>query len=262
MSRFQKRALRRSLIIGIGWLFFSWKYLSTWRFTNISGFLTILSLWLWIGRKQEWIWGASLFFGWLTLISLVFSIIPIYTAKPSLDAFYATKFPTLTCLQDKLPTSLLLWGKEYAAQSSPSLQDICARAFPIYVWQPIHIVDTWAIIINLGNASSIYIQWPTNGTLQKNTTGYTFLAPSITQISHYTPNGWTSAANPLQVSLAQTYKQEKKDYLEKNYPRTREQSSQLTKIAMRKMKILGLFNREFNEYIKNLEFYLTEKEQF
>lgn len=259
MSDYQKKVLYRSLIIGALWIFFAQKYLFVWWWVSISGFLTIVSLGLRMWWKQAGMWTVALICSVISFVGFLFGAIPVYTARPTLDAFYATKFPTIQCIQDKMPTTLSIWKIDYSTKSLPSINDICNRTFPLYVGQQISRKDTGAVVIDLGNASSIYLEGPIAGSLAKTDTWYIFDRKQATgRAVFYWSGSMDNAIESIQFSIASTYQREKKAYLENNFPRAREQSVWLTKIAMYKMKILGLFNREFNNYVKNLEYYIQE----
>ncbi len=259
MSVYQKRVLYRSVIIGAVWIFFAQKFLFVWWRVSISGFLTIVSLGLRMWWRQDGMWTFALMLSIITFIGFLFGVIPVYTARPTLDAFYATKFPTIQCIQDKIPSSLSLWKIEYTAKSLPSINDVCNRAFPVYVGQLISRKDTGAVVVDLGNASSIYLEGPIVWMIAKNSTWYVFDRKQATgRAVFYWSNDSNYAIESIQYTIKNSFEQEKKTYLKKNFPRAREQSVWLTKIAIYKMKILGLLNREFNNYVKNLEYYMQE----
>lgn len=259
MSLYQKKVLYRSIIIGALWIFFAQKYLFVWWRVSISGFLSIVFLWLRMWWRQAGIWIVALFSSMLTFLGFLFGAIPVYTATPSLDAFYASKFPTLQCKENTAPLLVQIWKIEYTNKTLPSINDLCNKNFPIYVGQQLSWNDSGVLIINIGNGSSFYIQGPVIGNLTKTTTWYTFdREKGAGKLLFYWPDAKNDLAQMDQLSITSEYIQEKKAYLQKNFPRTREQSVRMTKVAIAKMKILGLFNREFNNYVKNLQYYMEE----
>lgn len=260
MSTYQKKVLFWSFVIGI-WRFFFWQnYLEMGLWVSISWALTVIFLWLWMWRKQDWIWFLASVFSVLTLVQLIFGLIPVYKHKPSLERFTSSRFPTIRCINTQRPQQLSIQNTNIT-NTTNLIDTVCSHwAYPIYIWQSFSRADTGSLVIDFGNWNNTYLQGPIWWSLQKTVTGFRFQQTSWLPavVSYYYIDGDTTPRSSLQKQLSDEYFFAKKEYLETNFPRQRAHSKTLTKIAQRKMKILGFLNREFNDYNKNLDFYLQE----
>ena len=214
-------------------------------------------MWLWIGRNQKWIGFIGIVWIALTALSFIFSVIPVYNATPSLDTFYATQVPAIIC--DNSIDNTIITIDDISIRMS----DVCARwTFPILANQQLTINDPQQMLISLGMGSSIIITWPAKGSINRTTNNdgiisYTFIKKNGTWL-YYNPSGGEQIFDGRQISIANTFQHDKKVYLQKNYKRTREEAPSITKIALRKMRLLSLIDRSYNDKIHNLEFYLNK----
>ncbi len=135
-----------------------------------------------------------------------------------------------------------------------SMSDICKRgSFPIIIQQRITPQTDAPILINLGMGKSILLPPSTEGIVARSTDNegkvYTLQTTSPINTGSMTLN---------QVRIARQYADDKKSFLQKNYPWKREHAPSITKIAIRKMRLLGLIDRSYHDKITHLEFYMRE----
>lgn len=251
MSQFQSNILFWAILIAILWLYFCIGILDIDTYVWVLWALSSLTLGLWLWWNQKamgFIWGILSI---LTAWAFVFSIIPVYNYKPTLDVFYATQIPSIQC-NDSVN------GTIYINTLTISMADICKRwKFPLLVEQRISSTISGWVTINLwfGNSAIIYnwYKWVLTRIDNNWQSQYTL---STTQAWDLTPTQWVQ--NPIQSAIRQSYLQNKKDYLQKNFPWAWEYAPSMTKIALRKMRLLSLIDRSYNDKISSLEYYLQE----
>lgn len=194
--------------------------------------------------------------GFLSLFLFIFTIIPVYTHTPSLDGFNTNTFPVIRCIENNEPSNITVQINAYVTKNNSNNQICSQNGFPLYVGQKVTRTDTGSIVIDIQNGSSIFIQWPANWSLQRTNNWYIFPTNAAKVVSPFTP-GQSNYENPLQYALFSDHERAKKEYLKANFPRERENSRVLTQVAIWKMRILGVFNREHSDAVKNLNYYLN-----
>lgn len=253
MTRFQSRTLIWSIIIWWLWFYFIYSILHLWLYLSITGAVTIIVLWLWIWRQQKWLWFIGMIMSIIIAIQIFFTAIPVYTAKPTLDVFNTRQIPFLSCDINNAPATISIDGNAIARPL------LCGKGnFPLYVWQDVSWNNTWIVIIGLGFGKSVAIEWPGRWQLTRtHTSWYSFVVTAWIS-TYYEPLANTTAGNGIQYVIAQNYKTEKQAYIRENFPWVWENAPLLSQLALRKMKIISVFDRSYNDHIKNLQFYLHE----
>ncbi len=253
MSRFQSKIMIRTLIISLWWAYFSYSLIGLWLFGSIQWAISILLIWVWMWRRQTGIWFLAIVSCCITCLQYVFSVIPTYDHKPSLDIFLASQVPFISCIPRDTPKTIILNNESIWTEK------ICTRTtYPIYIGQEIQLPQTGAVIVWYGNGASTHIMWPAKGSLQR-TSWWVYTIQLIQWTgSTYNPQGSWYAYHPQQYTIASTFQENKKTYLQKNYKRVREEAPLLTKVAIRKMRILGIVDRSYSTQIDHLQFYMQQ----
>ncbi len=135
-----------------------------------------------------------------------------------------------------------------------SMSDICKRgSFPIIIQQHITPQTDAPILINLGMGKSVLLPPSTEGIIARSTGNEekSYILQTTIPLS-------TGSMTLNQVRIARQYADDKKSFLQKNYPWKREHAPSITKIAIRKMRLLGLIDRSYHDKITHLEFYMRE----
>lgn len=248
MSQFQTNTLFGAVIIAILWYTFCVYILHIDAYVGWLWVTASICIWLWIGRNQKRLWFVGTVFTCLTVVWFLFSAIPVYNYSPSLDILHASQIPQIICDSSNS-------GKITVESTEVDMSDICKRGFfPILVNQTIKVNTRNPITIDLwlGNSASLAPATTSKIQLQDKNTAmpYTFSS-----------SNWIEINNKLDskhIAINQDYSIKKKDYLQKNFPWKREYAPSTTKIALRKMRLLSLIDRSYNDKVKNLEFYLQE----
>ncbi len=186
-----------------------------------------------------------------TTLSFLFSIIPVYNHKPTLDIFYATQVPSIEC------DNTLQWVIEINTITI-SMNDICKRwRFPILIEQQLKSNISWGVLLNLSMGNSIIVyKWFVWILKRTDNTWVPQFTVNVKQEWEKPSQLWLQTSK--QIDIRQSYEQDKKEYLQKNFPWVWEHAPRMTKIALRKMRLLGLIDRTYSDKISYLEFYLQE----
>lgn len=183
----------------------------------------------------------------ITALGFIFSIIPVYNYNASLNTFYAWEIPSIIC-------DISAQGSVIIDAMSVNMNDICKRNnFPLLTEQAIDVQTNQPILINLAMWQSVILppqyKWILKRSIEEGIPRYSF-------------NTAIPESNTEQVTNQDTIKQSflkrKREYLQKNYPWKREYAPTITKIAIRKMRLLSLIDRSYNDKISRLEFYMKE----
>jgi hypothetical protein len=246
MSTFQTNTLFSTITIAILWLIFCIKILSIDIYVWVLWAITSLCIWLRIWRNQKRMWFVGWVFSILTALSFLFSVIPVYDYKASLQWLYAWEIPTIICNQSNKGTISI-------DSLTISMSDICKRNwFPLLTEQTIDIQTTQPLLINLAMGDSILLDPEYKWTLKRNIVDW---MPQFT-LSPLPEKQTTQNLN--QTSIQQSFLKKKQDYLHKNFPRKREYAPTITKIAIRKMRLLSLIDRSYDDKVRSLQFYMKE----
>lgn len=200
-----------------------------------------------MGRNQKrmgfvW-WVLSI----LTALWFLFSIIPVYTHNTSLNTFYAWEIPSVVC-DTSVQWKILIDSLDI------TMDDVCKRTwFPLLSEQIIEIQTNKSVLINLAMWDSVVIspwyKWAIKRTIEEWIPRYNFDTPIPKTTEQQTTN---------QDTIKQSFNQKKREYLQKNYLWEWENAPTITKIAIRKMRLLSLIDRSYDEKISRLEFYMRE----
>ncbi len=246
MSNFQTNTLFWAIFIAVFRLIFCISILGIDIYVWVLWAISSITMWLWIWWNQKWMWFVWWVLSIITALWFVFSIIPVYTYNASLNSFYAWEVPTIVC-----DTSIK--GNIAIDTMSITMNDICNRTwFPLLTEQSIEIQTTEPVLINLAMWQSIILppayKWIIKRTIVEWIPTYNFNTPI--------PNS-TTQQSTNQETIKQSFLKKKREYLQKNYPRKREYAPTITKIAIRKMRLLSLIDRSYDEKISRLEFYMN-----
>lgn len=248
MSNFQTNTLFGAILIAIFWLIFCINIIAIDAYVWVLWAISSLCIGLRIGWNQKWMWFLGWILSMLTALWFFFSIIPVYKYNASLSAFYASQVPSIVC-DSSIEWSILIDTMKV------SMTDVCKRWwFPLLSEQMIDIQTTQPVLINLAMGNSTTLQpaykWVIKRTIENWIPLYTLSNPT----------GTTNQQTTNQYMVKQDFQQAKKEYLQKNYPRKREYAPSITKIAIRKMRLLSLIDRSYKDKVSSLEFYMNEIE--
>ena len=246
MSNFQTNTLFWAIFIAIFWLIFCISILEIDIYVWVLWAISSITMWLWIWWNQKWMWFVWWVLSIITALWFVFSIIPVYTYNASLNSFYAWEVPTIVC------DTSIKWNITIDTINI-TMNDICNRTwFPLLTEQSIEIQTTEPVLINLAMWQSIILppayKWIIKRTIVEWIPTYNFNTPI--------PNS-TTQQSTNQETIKQSFLKKKREYLQKNYARKREYAPTITKIAIRKMRLLSLIDRSYDEKISRLEFYMN-----
>jgi len=219
-------------------------------YVGILGGITILFIGyrLFYNQKRQ---GNLVFIGvFCTVLSFLFSLIPTYNAIPSLDAFRAMQIPKIVCDITHSWSSLLL------NDTTLSMKTICSRtAYPLFVGQTIaqEKETPWNTTIDLGKWASIALQPGSTATITWSWWIYNAIFQEWSWIEY---TGFATLTNTLQYNIARSYQLQMKQYVRNQYKRVREAAPKLTELAIRKMRLISLIDREYTNKIRNLRTYM------
>lgn len=247
MSNFQTNTLLWAIFIAVFRGVFCISILGIDVYVWVLWALSSICMGLWIWWNQKWMW----FVGWVlsifTALWFLFSIIPVYDHNISLSSFYAWEIPSIVCDQSIKGTILI-------DTISVTMNDICKRKwFPILSEQVIDIQTQKPVLINLAMWDSVVVpptyKWVIKRSIKQWVPRYNF--------DSTIPDSTIQQATN-QNTIKQSFIQKKREYLQKNYLRKREYAPSITKIAIRKMRLLSLIDRSYSDKVRNLEVYMKE----
>lgn len=251
MTPTQKKRLLWTAIIGLLWLRFCVATTSVWRGTGLLGLGTSIAVGFWQGWQQPGMGFAAIVWCILTALSFTFSSIPVYTSKPSLELFTIDQIPTIGCIPST-PTATI----DIDTTPRP-LASLCNRKpLPIIVGQRIQIPANTPVVIWLGNGESFFTPGDSAFTTQRTGTGYTVRIIQGTWAIY--PTQITTPLHALQSQINETYKRDRKEYLQNNFSWVRENAPGLTRVALWKMRLLWLIDRSYRDSADNLLRYMNE----
>lgn len=273
MNQFQTRLFAWSIVLGCIRYIFITNALGQGFFLGIIGTISIILSWFRLWRRQQHIWFLAMISRILTWVWYIFSIIPVYTAIPSLTAFHAAQFPSFHCIpwSEENTSEKNEWNKTaenstrvfHTYPQTIQINDtailgatVCAQNnYPLYVGQKIARQDTGAVIIRLYNGASIYLTGPFSGIFSG--TKDQWFSFIITTGTQYGAIHWQrkTIIHPEQQRIIIDFFQARKFFVEKNYTRIRDDAPMLTTIAIRKMRLLRLVDRSYDDALHHLSLY-------